>query len=62
MIATDSHQNNGSVSVSVVFSKEDYAILQKIATAELSKVPHVIRRHVAPTINTYKKTVLKEES
>lgn len=41
--------------VSVVFPQEAYGILKKIADDELSTVPDVVRRIVAPTITKYKK-------
>lgn len=55
MLGIEPKQTDRGKMVSVVFPQEAYAILQKIADDELSTVPDLVRRCVAPTIVKYKK-------
>lgn len=55
MLGIDTNPSNRGKLVSVVFPQGAYDVLTKIADEELSTVPDVIRRLVAPTINKYQK-------
>ena len=55
MLGAEPNLSNRGKMVSVVFPQEAYGILKKIADEELSTVPDVVRRVVAPTIAKYKK-------
>lgn len=55
MLGINANTSTRGKMVSVVFPQEAYSILKKIADEELSTVPDVVRRIVAPTVAKYKK-------